>query len=86
MMAQEAAFREIANNRLRKSKAYTKSFNLTDVKIGDAALFYSAAKKKSTPRWRVPALILDFGETGVTVNFQSQTFKAARFCCVRAGC
>ena len=35
---------------------------------------------KSTPRRRGPAIIMDIDEPGVTVKFQSQTFKVARYC------
>ena len=56
------------------------SFNCTDVKIGDAALFYKGANKKSTSHYRGPAKILDIDETGATVKFQSQTFIVARHC------
>ena len=41
-MAQEAALKEIANSRLRRLLAFTKSFTCADVKIGDAVLFHKA--------------------------------------------
>ena len=37
-------------------------------------------QKKSNPRWRGPAKILDIDESGVALTFQSQTFKVARYC------
>ena len=43
-------------------------------------LFYKAPHRKSHPRWRGPATILDIDETGVLVKFQSQSFKVARYC------
>ena len=58
--------------------ALNKTFDCADVKIGDTALFYTAQRKRGAPRWRGPALILDIGETGVTVKSQSRTFKVAR--------
>ena len=79
-MAQEAALREIAADRLRRSLAFNKSFTCTDVKIGDNVPLYKAQGKESAPRWMGPSLILDIDETGVTAKFQSQTQKVARFC------
>ena len=43
-------------------------------------LFYKTTTRKSAPRRRGPAKILDIDETGVTVKFQSQSFKVARYC------
>ena len=50
------------------------------VNVGDLALFHKAPRKKSKPRWRGPAAILDMDESGATLQFQSQSFKVARFC------
>ena len=36
--------------------------------------------RKSSPRWGGPLRNSDIDEAGVTVAFQSQTFKVARFC------
>ena len=76
--AREAAMREVANNMLRRLLAHNKSFEYTDVHIGDAALFYMAMIRRGAPRCRGPAKILDIDETGVTVKFRSQTFKVAQ--------
>ena len=46
----------------------------------DMVLFYKAQSKKSSPRWRGPAKVSEIDESGVTVYFQIQTFKVARFC------
>ena len=51
-----------------------------DIKVGGVVLFYKAPQKKSNPRWRGPAAILDIDESGVVLKFQSQTFKVARYC------
>ena len=67
-MAHEAALKEIAEDGRRKLLAYNKSCNRTDVRIGVTALFYKA-QKKSAPRRRAPAVILDIGESSVTVKF-----------------
>ena len=75
MMARDAALKEIANGRLRRLLAFNKSLTCTDVKTGDAVLFYSAQSKKSGPRRRGPALISDIDATGATVKFRSQTFR-----------
>ena len=80
MMAQEAAHKEIANSKLRRLLAHNQTFNCTDIKIGDSVLFYKAPHRKSHPRWRGPATILDIDETGVLVKYQSQFFKVARYC------
>ena len=78
--AQEAALKEIANSKLRRLLAYNKTFDSVDVKVGDEVLFYKAPQKKSNPRWRGPATILDIDESGVVLKFQSQSFKVARYC------
>ena len=80
MMEQEAALGEVADGKPRRLLAYNKSFSCTGVKIGGASLSRKTVNKKSAPRKRGPALILDIGETGATVEFRPQTFKAARFC------
>ena len=66
MMAQEAALRGATNGKLRRLLAYNKSFNYTEVQIGDTALFYKSAKKKGAPSWRGPAKILDM--SGATLR------------------
>ena len=76
--AQEAALKEIANSKLRRLLAYNKTFDSVDIKVGDEVLFYKASQKKSNPRWRGPAKILDIDESGVVLKFQSQSFKVAR--------
>ena len=79
-MAQEAALKGIATGRLRKFLAYDKSFACANVNIVDTALLYKAQNKKGAPRWRGLASILHIDEAGVAVEFQSRTFKVARFC------
>ena len=58
-MAQDAAFAEAANSKLRRLSAYNKSFKCADIKIGDSKLLCEAANRKSAPRWRGPARMLD---------------------------
>ena len=79
MVAQAAALKEIASSLPRRLLAFNKSPTCTDVKIGDTVLLYKGRSKKSIPRWRGPALILDIDETGATAELQSRTFKVARF-------
>ena len=79
-MAQGAALKEVANRGLRRSLSRNTSLGCTDVQIGGAALFYKAMDRRSTPRWRGTAKILDIDETGVTVKFQPQTLQGARYC------
>ena len=45
----------------------------------EVASSYKAPNRKSAPRWRGPAKILDVGDTGATAKFQSPTFKVARY-------
>ena len=78
--AQEAALKEIANSKLRRLLAYNKTFDCADIKVGGSVLFYKAPRKKSNPRWRGPAAILDIDESGVVLKFQPQSFKVARYC------
>ena len=51
MMAQEAALKEVANSKLRRLLAQTKTLNYTEIKVGDSVLFYKASHQKSQPRW-----------------------------------
>ena len=73
MRAQEATMKGIANSNLRRLLAGNKSCNCADIDGGD-----TAQSRKSSPRYRGPAEILEIDETGVTASFQSQTFKVAR--------
>ena len=72
MMAQEAALKEVAKSKLRRLLAYNKTFNCADIKVGDSVLFYKAPHRKSQPRWRGPAPVLDVDETGVMVKYRTQ--------------
>ena len=78
MTAQEAARKEVANSKLRRLLAHSMSFSCTDVAIGDCVLFYKTVNGKGAPRWGGPAKISEVDETGVTGEFRSQTFQAAR--------
>ena len=71
MVAQEAAPEGVANSKLRPPSAYNKSFNCADIAIADSAPFQKRVNRKSAPRRRGTAKILDIDETGVTVKFQS---------------
>ena len=79
MKAQEATLTEIANSNLRRHVAHNKAFNCAEIDDGDMALFFNAQNRKSSPRRRGRAKVLEIGETGVTVSFQSQNFKVARY-------
>ena len=80
MRAQEATLKGVANSKLRRILAHNQTFNCTEVAVGDMVLFYKTPNRKSSPRRRGPAKVSEIDETGVTVYFQSQTFKVARFC------
>ena len=77
--AQEATSREVANSKLRRILAHSQTFNCAEAAVGDMVLFHKTPHRKRSPRWRGPAKVLEIDETGVTVSFQSQTFKLARF-------
>ena len=71
-MAQEAAIKEVPNNKLRELLAHGKSCNRTDIAIRYSPLSHKTVNRKGTPGRREPAEILDIDETGVAVKFQSQ--------------
>ena len=79
MVAHEAALKDVAYSKLRRLLAYSASFNGADVAIGDSALSFKAANRKSAPRWRGPAKILDVDGTGAAAKFRSQTYNVARY-------
>ena len=70
--AQEAALKEIANSKLRRLLAYDKTFGCVGIKVGDTVLFYKAPQRKSNPRWRGPAAILEIDESGHTTRPNGQ--------------
>ena len=79
-MARGALPKEIATNKRRRTLDRNQTFDSADIAIGDSVIFYKQISRKSTPKWRSAAVILDIDETGVTVKFPSQTHKIARFC------
>ena len=85
MVAQEAALKEVAISKLRRSLAYNKSVKRADVQIGGATLSHKAMNREGAPRRRGPAKILDIGEIHGTAKMQSQTSKAARYCVRKRG-
>ena len=80
MKAQAATLREIAHSKLRRLLARNKTFNCAERDVGDMALFYKAQNRKSSPRRRGPAEVLEIDEAGATVSFQRQNSKVARYC------
>ena len=48
--------------------------------IGEFSAFFKSANRKSAPRWRGPAMILDIDDAGAQAAFQGQTLKVARYC------
>ena len=71
---------EIANSKLRRLLERNKTFDYVDIKAGGSVLSYKAPRKKSNPRRRGPATMLDIDESGVVLKFQPQPFKVARYC------
>ena len=71
-MAQGAALEETtdaalqAYSRIRRLLAFRESAACADLKIGDAALLRNAQGRKSAPRRRGPASILDIDGAGAT--------------------
>ena len=49
------------------------------MQIGEVVPVYEAMNRKTASRWRAAGKILDIDEAGVTVKFQSQTLKVARY-------
>ena len=80
MMGEAAASKEVANGESRRLSAYNKSSNSTDAQAGNSVLLYVAPGRQGAPRWRGSAKVIGIDDAGVTVKFQSQTFKAARYC------
>ena len=76
-MAQEAAIAGVAYGKLHRLSARNESFSHA---IGESLLSYEPANRKSAPRCRGQAKILEIDETGVTAKFQSQPSKAATYC------
>ena len=74
MLAQAVAFKGVTKSKLRRLLAREKSFNCTDVAIGDSVLLYKAVNRRSEPQWRGQAKILDYDKAGATVKIQSRTF------------
>ena len=68
MTAQEAARKKVANSKLRRLPAYNTPFDCADIEIGDSALFFRAANRKSEPKWGGPACILGIDETGMAAQ------------------
>ena len=80
MMEQEAALKKVANRKLRRLLAYNTTFDCAEIEISESALFYKTNNRKSMSKCAGTARIQESGETGVTVRYQSQTFKVARYC------
>ena len=77
LKAQASTLKEIAKIKLRRLLAQNKTFDCAEINVGDMALSYKAQNRKSSPRRRGPAKVLEIDETGETVPFQSQNFKVA---------
>ena len=79
-MAGAAALKEIAIGEFRRILDHNRTFEGTDVAIGDSAISYGQISRENAPRWRGPELILDIDEAGITAKFQIQACKIARYC------
>ena len=77
MMAQGAALKKVANNKLPRLLVCTEFFNCTNVQICDTSLSYKTANRKSAPRRRGPADIPGIDETGATARFQPPALNVA---------
>ena len=75
-----AAFRVIANIKLRQLLARRTPLGCPEVSAGRSAFFYKPAGRSSAPRWCGPAAVVDIDELGVTVKFRRQALGVAKFC------
>ena len=73
MPTQAAAPKDVANSKLRRLLVYRKPFNCTVAQVGDSLLSYRALSRRSPPRWRGPAKILDIDDAGAPAQFRSPT-------------
>ena len=80
MMERKVARKTVANSKFCRHLARNKSSSCADIAIGDSALLKKTVNRKCAPLWRGPAKILDIGEAGVTVKFQSRASNVARYC------
>ena len=62
MRAQEATLREVANSKLRRILAHNQTFNCAELAVGDVVLFRKTPNRKSSPRRRGPAKVLEIDE------------------------
>ena len=58
VMAREAMLGKMAESNLCRISDHNKAFESTDVAAGDWVIFYKQISRKSTPKWRGPAIIL----------------------------
>ena len=79
-MAKEATLEVKANSKLRCLSARNKSLGRPEVAAGNSALLYKLMGRKSTPRCRRPATVLDIDEMRASVKFQGLTFRVERYC------
>ena len=63
LRAQEATLQEIANRKLRRLLVQNRTFNCAEIDVDGMAIFYKAQNRKSSPRWRGPAKVLEIDET-----------------------
>ena len=80
VFSQEDAPTEAADRKLRRPVAHNRSPNSADVTDGDSVHVSKAVNRKSAPRRRGPAAILEIDETGATDKFQTKTFDMAPRC------
>ena len=70
--------KQIANGKLRWLLARDKSVECANLRVGGSVIFYELVGRKSAPKRRGPAVIMDIDETGATVKFQGRMFKVRR--------
>ena len=79
MMAQEEALEAIANSESRRLVAI-RYFDFADVMMGGSVIFNEPDGRKSAPKWRGPAVIVDIDGTGAAAKFQRGVPTVARYC------
>ena len=78
-MAREAASKEAANITMCRLPACNEALESAVARIGNSALLQNSDWEERATRAR-SGKDRDSGETSLTMMFQAQTFKTARYC------
>ena len=75
--SQKELLKETGNSKSRRISDCDQTPKSVGVSVGDSAISYERISRKSAPKWRGLAIILDIGEAGATAKFRSQTLTIA---------